>query len=79
MIKIAFFDTKEYDKKFFNKYNEDYGYQITYFESNLNTETAPLTKGFDAVCIFVHDKVDKETLLKIDNIKDIHGSKFIGL
>ena len=25
------------------------------------------------------DKVDKETLLKIDNIKDIHGSKFIGL
>ena len=75
MIKIAFFDTKEYDKKFFNKYNEDYGYQITYFESNLNTETAPLTKGFDAVCIFVHDKVDKETF----KILNDNGVKLLAL
>lgn len=75
MIKIAFFDTKEYDKKFFNKYNEDYGYQITYFESNLNTETALLTKGFDAVCIFVHDKVDKETF----KILNDNGVKLLAL
>ena len=61
MIKIAFFDTKEYDKRFFNKYNEDYGYEITYFESLLNSETAQLTKGFDVVCIFVHDKIDEAT------------------
>lgn len=47
MIKIAFFDAKEYDKKIFDQYNKDYGYNITYFESNLNAETAPLTKGFD--------------------------------
>ena len=25
MIKIAFFDTKDYDKKFFNEYNKNYG------------------------------------------------------
>ena len=71
MIKIAFFDTKEYDKKIFNQYNKDYGYDITYFETTLNAETAPLTKGFDAVCVFVHDKVDKKTLkiLKENGIK----------
>ena len=52
-MKIAFFDTKEYDKRVFNKYNEQYGYDITYFESKLNLETAPLASGYDVVCIFV--------------------------
>ena len=75
MIKIAFFDTKEYDKKLFNEYNKNYGYEITYFESVLNAETAPLTKGFDAVCIFVHDKVDKETL----KILEQNGVKLVAL
>ncbi len=62
MIKIAFFDAKNYDKEVFNKHNKDYNYNITYFESKLNSETASLTKGFDAVCIFVNDKADKDVL-----------------
>lgn len=71
MVKIAFFDTKEYDKKLFDKYNKKYGYDITYFETKLNEETAPLTAGFDAVCIFVNDVVDKGTIeiLKKNKIK----------
>ena len=75
MIKIAFFDSKEYDKKLFNEYNEKYGYQITYLESILNKETAPLARGFDVVCIFVNDIVDKDTI-KI--LKDC-GVKLIAL
>lgn len=59
MIKIAFFDSKEYDIKLFNKYNENYGYEITYLESRLSKETAPLAKGYDVVCVFVNDVVDK--------------------
>lgn len=62
MIKLLFFDTKEYDKKLFDEYNKDYGYNITYLETKLNFETAPLAQGFDAVCIFVNDFVDKKTL-----------------
>ena len=62
MIKILFFDTKEYDKKLFSEYNEEYRYEIKYLESKLNSETAPLSKGYDAVCIFVNDIADKETL-----------------
>lgn len=62
MIKIAFFDTKEYDKQLFDKYNEKYGYEITYFESKLSRETAPLAKDYDVVCIFVNDVVDKEVI-----------------
>lgn len=71
MIKIAFFDTKEYDKDLFDEYNKNYGYQITYLESKLNSETAPLARGFDAVCIFVNDVVDEKTIniLKECNVK----------
>lgn len=62
MIKIAFFDTKEYDKNLFDEYNKDYEYEITYLESKLNSETAPLARGFDVVCIFVNDVVDEKTI-----------------
>lgn len=75
MIKIAFFDTKEYDKKLFDEYNKNYGYDITYFESTLNAETAPLSKGFDVVCVFVHDKVDEQTISILEN----NGVKLIAL
>ena len=75
MIKIAFFDTKDYDKALFDKYNKDYNYDITYFESKLNSETAPLAKGFDVVCIFVNDKADKETL----DILNEYGVKLLAL
>ncbi|MCX8074798.1 MAG: 2-hydroxyacid dehydrogenase [Clostridia bacterium] len=70
-MKIAFFDTKEYDKKLFDEYNKNYGYDITYFEVKLNSETAPLTSGFDVVCVFVNDKIDEKTLsiLKNNNVK----------
>ena len=71
MIKIAFFSTKEYDKKIFDKYNKKYNYEITYLDSQLNSETAPLAKGYDVVCVFVNDVVDKETIkiLKENNVK----------
>ena len=62
MIKIAFFDSKEYDIKLFDEYNKNYGYEITYLESRLSRETAPLAKGFDVVCVFVNDVVDKDVI-----------------
>ena len=75
MIKIAFFDAKDYDKTLFNEYNKKYNYEITYFESKLNSETAPLAQGFDVVCVFVNDKVDKETLDKLNE----YGVKLVAL
>ncbi len=75
MIKIAFFDTKEYDKKIFEKYNKQYGFEITYYDSKLSSEIAPVVKGFDVVCVFVNDIVDKHT---IDILKE-NGVKLIAL
>ncbi len=70
-MKIAFFDTKEYDKELFEKYNKEYGYEFKFFETKLNHETAPLANGYDAVCVFVNDEVNKETIdcLVQNNVK----------
>lgn len=62
MVKILFYDTKEYDRELFDEYNTKYKFKIKYLETKLNSETAPLAKGYDAVCIFVNDMADKETL-----------------
>ena len=67
MVKILFYDTKPYDKKLFEDYNKNYGFEIKYLETKLNSETAPLAAGYDAVCIFVNDIADKETLETLKN------------
>ncbi|QZE12611.1 2-hydroxyacid dehydrogenase [Mycoplasma sp. Ms02] len=60
-MKIAFFDAKEYDKKYFDSVNNG-RHEIVYFEENLNLNTVQLTKGFDAVCGFVNTYGDKYVL-----------------
>ena len=54
MKKIAFFDTKPYDRTWFDALGQNY--EITYFEEKLNHHTAKFTDGFDAVCAFVNDR-----------------------
>ncbi|MDR2467731.1 MAG: 2-hydroxyacid dehydrogenase [Spirochaetaceae bacterium] len=57
MKTIAFFDTKPYDKLYFDKINRHFGFNIHYFDVRLNEETAQLAKGADAVCAFVNDRI----------------------
>lgn len=59
-MKLAFFDTKSYDRPGFDRYAAPAGVQIKYFDSNLTKDTAPLAAGCDAVCVFVNDIVDAE-------------------
>jgi D-lactate dehydrogenase len=56
-IKIAFFDTKPYDRVSFDAQNLSFGFQLHYFPSHLTEVTVPLCKGYDAVCVFVNDQV----------------------
>lgn len=67
MKKIAFYDTKPYDEEFFKTANEEFGFNIKFLESKLNSDTAQLAKGCDGVCAFVNDTIDEsavETLYK---------------
>lgn len=61
-MKILFYDTKPYDKEFFNEYNKDYGFDIKYLTGKLTEESADLAKGYDIISIFVNDTVDKKVI-----------------
>lgn len=62
MDRIAFFDTKPYDKIYFDALKEKYNIEIEYFESKLSPRTAVMAKGTRAVCAFVNDDIGKETI-----------------
>ena len=61
-MKIAFYDTKPYDRIWFEPMSEQYGHKIKFFEDKLNENTAVLSNGCDAVCVFVNDTVNAEVV-----------------
>lgn len=67
ILKIAFFNTKNYDRLFFHELEKEkgpgtYNCEITYLESRLTKETATLAEGHDAICIFVNDDASREVI-----------------
>lgn len=75
MIKVAFFDTKPYDKLYFDELKEQYGIEIEYFESKLSPRTAVMAKDAKAVIAFVNDDVGKETI----SVLKENGTEIIAL
>ncbi len=61
-MKIAFYDTKPYDRIWFEPLSKEYGFTIKYFEHKLNLDTAILSKGYDVVCAFVNDTLSRPVL-----------------
>ena len=54
-MKILFYDTKSYDREFFEKLLPSYpGIEIKFIEANIHEETAALAHGYDAICAFVN-------------------------
>ncbi len=74
-MKIALFSSKSYDVEYFDDSNKQFGFEITHFETRLRTKTAHLTAGFDAVCVFVNDIIDRECI----GILQSHQVKVIAL
>ena len=60
----------------FQKPLSDAGIDVKYFDTHLNRDTAWLAYGYDAVCIFVNDVVDKKV---VDILHDECGVKVIVL
>lgn len=71
--KIAFFSTQPYDKTFFNKYNDEFSYDLDYFETQLNPQTVILIENAAIVCVFVNDIVNEEVIRQLaeKNVKII--------
>lgn len=72
-MRIAFFSTQLYDRQFFNRFNDLH--EIVYLDAPLNAQTAALAAGTDAVCVFVNDKLQADTL----EILNLHGIRLIAL
>ena len=60
MEKIAFFDTKPYDKLWFDKLNTEYN--IKYLDYKLTPDSAAAARGCKAVVAFVNDTINNETI-----------------
>jgi len=74
-MKIAFYDTKPYDKLWIDTLSLEYKYEIKFFEHKLNADTAKSAAGYDAVCVFVNDTVNKDVI----DILYSNGIKLIAL
>lgn len=74
-MKVAFFDTKPYDRPGFDRYAANTKLEIKYFDTHLNEDTVSLAAGFDAVCVFVNDTVNETVVNKLHKL----GVKVIAL
>lgn len=58
-MKILFYDTKEYDQEYFQKYLPEYpGIEIEFAKAELQVQTAALARGCDAICAFVNADIN---------------------
>lgn len=74
-MKIAFYNSKQYDQEYFDRANQNNAHQIRYFSSHLNVESTSLISDEKVVCAFINDNLNAEVLQKLKN----QGIKLIAL
>ena len=74
-MKVTFCSTKPYDKEFFDKVNQDFNFELDYFETHLGPHILNVIDHSDAVCAFVNDTLNAEVLESLSK----KGVKYIAL
>lgn len=64
-MRVAFFNTKPYDRTFFTAANTPARHTISFIENPLTLETAGLASNHDAVCAFVNDDLSGPVLERL--------------
>ena len=72
-MKIAFFSTQVFEPQYFHQLTSKF--EIHYFKESLNVNTVSLVQGFDAVCVFVNDQLNKACIEKLHQ----YGIRYIAL
>ncbi|MFD1628679.1 2-hydroxyacid dehydrogenase [Pseudopedobacter beijingensis] len=67
-MRVAFFSTKSYDKEYFKKHSRRYKHDIIFYETSLSEKTVNLAEGCEAVCVFVNDHIDENTITALSKI-----------
>ena len=65
-MKIAFFNTKRYEKQAFEDANRDGGHEFVWIDLPLRAETAHLAQGCTAACVFVNDQADAAAIAALN-------------
>ncbi|MBR4725295.1 MAG: 2-hydroxyacid dehydrogenase [Lachnospiraceae bacterium] len=74
-MRIAFFDTKDYDRASFERLANKDNIEYKFLDTKLTEDTAELANGCDVVCVFVNDTVNKAVIDKLYG----YGIKMIAL
>ncbi|ALB70587.1 2-hydroxyacid dehydrogenase [Cronobacter muytjensii] len=74
-MKLAVYSTKQYDKKYLQHVNQEYGFDLEFYDFLLTERTAKTAIQCDGVCIFVNDDGSRPVLEELKK----HGVKFIAL
>lgn len=74
-MRVAVFDTHPYDRQSFAQANAAFGHELVFLESRLSLETVALARGFEAVCAFVNDTLDRPVLEQLV----AHGTRLVAL
>lgn len=74
-MKVAVFSTKSYDRTFLEAANSKGKHELVFLEPRLTDETCLLATGSQAVCAFVNDELNAQTLTKLASM----GVKLIAL
>ncbi|WNN46859.1 2-hydroxyacid dehydrogenase [Siccibacter colletis] len=74
-MKLAIYSTKQYDKKYLEHVNQEYGFELDFYDFLLTEKTAKTAHGCDGVCIFVNDDGSRPVLEELKKV----GVKFIAL
>ncbi|BFI66236.1 2-hydroxyacid dehydrogenase [Yersinia pseudotuberculosis] len=74
-MKLAVYSTKQYDRKYLELVNKDFGFELEFFDFLLTPKTAKMAEGCQAVCLFVNDDGCREVLTELAAI----GVKILAL
>ena len=67
-MRIAVFSSRKFDEQFLSEAFEGSRHQLEYFETRLHAGTVGLAKGFDGVCVFVNDRLDRAAVEQLSRV-----------
>ena len=67
-MKVAFFETRKFEKTIFEKLSLQYKQTLTYFEPRLTEDTVALARGFSAICSNTNDHLNKFVLTQLREV-----------
>ena len=74
-MKVAVFSAKPYDRQFLTEVNQQHDHELEFFQPTLDEHTVALAQGFEAVCVFVNDRLNRQTIEALSQ----QGVKLIAL